>query len=73
MGLFDWMTDIDKTAGKEERSTETTNLPTVPTVINMDSSASDESDHRFVEISSIIYFSEKSLDCMTNWSLQIEQ
>ena len=51
------MTDIDKTAGKEERSTETTNLSTVPTVI-MDSSASDESDHRFVEISSIIYFSE---------------
>ena len=55
--LFAWMTDIDKTAGKEERSTETTNLPTVPTVI-MDSSASDESDHRFVKISSIIYFSE---------------
>ena len=48
------MTDIDKTAGKEERSTETTNLPTVI----MDSSAGDESDHRFVKISGIIYFPE---------------
>ena len=25
----DWRTDIDETAGKDERSTETTNLPTV--------------------------------------------
>ena len=49
------MTDID--AGKEEQSTETINLATVPTVI-MNSSASDESEHRFVKISSIIYFSE---------------
>ena len=56
------MTDIDETAGKDERSTETTNLPTVI----MDSSAGDESDHRFVKISSIIYFPELSLDYMTN-------
>ena len=52
--LIDWMTDIDETAGKEEPSTETTNLPTVI----MYSSAADESDHRFVKISSIISFSE---------------
>ena len=52
--LIDWMTDIDETAGRDERSTETTNLPTVI----MDSSAGDESDHRFVKISSIIYFPE---------------
>ena len=59
------MTDIDETDGKDERSTETTNLPTVI----MDSSARgarDESDHRFVKISSIIYFPELSLDYMTN-------
>ena len=68
-GGFDWMTDIDETAGKDERSTETTNLPTVI----MDSSARDESDQWFVKISSIIYFPELSLDYLTNWSLQIEQ
>ena len=56
------MTDIDETAGKDERSTVTTNLPTVI----MDSSARDESDHRFVKISSIIYFPELSLDYLTN-------
>ena len=48
------MTDIDETAGKDERSMETTNLPKV----FMDSSAGDECDHRFVKISSIIYFPE---------------
>ena len=48
------MTDIDDTAGKDERSTETTNLRTVI----MDSSAGDESDHTFVKISSVIYFPE---------------
>ena len=50
MGSVGRMTDIDKTAGKEERSTETTNL--------LNSSAGDESDHRFEKISSIIYFPE---------------
>ena len=35
------MTDIDITAGKEEQSTETTNLLTVI----MDLSGGDESDH----------------------------
>ena len=54
VGLIDWMTDIDMIAGKEERSTETTNLPTVI----MDSSGGDESDRTFVKISSIIYFPE---------------
>jgi len=48
------MTDIDMTAGKEERSTETTNLPTVI----MDSSGGDESHRMFVKISSIIDFPE---------------
>ena len=57
------------TAGKEERSTETTNLATVI----MDSSGGDESDRRFVKISTIIYFPDESFNCMTNWSLQIEQ
>ena len=50
------------TAGKEERSTETTNLATVI----MDSSGGDESDRRFVKISTIIYFPDESFDCMTN-------
>ena len=44
------MTVIHMTAGKEEQNTETTNLPTVI----MDSSGGDESDPRFVKISSII-------------------
>ena len=48
------MTGIDETAGKDKRSTETTNLATVI----IDVSAGDESDHRFVKISSIIYFPE---------------
>ena len=52
--LMEWLTDIDMTTGKEERSTETTNLSTVI----MDSSGGDKSDHRFVTISSIIYFPE---------------
>jgi len=54
VGLIAWMTDIDMTAGKEERSTETTNLPTVI----MDSSGGDESHRMFVKISSIIDFPE---------------
>lgn len=52
VGLIDWMTDTDMTAGKEEQSTETTNLPTV--IMDL----SDESDRMPVNISSIIYFPE---------------
>ena len=57
-GLFDWMTYIDKTAGKEERSTETTKSSQSPHSHHGLIMDSDESDHRFVKISSIIYFSE---------------
>ena len=44
----------------------------VPKTQIFPSSAGDESDHRFVRISSIIYFPEWSSDYMTNWALQIE-
>ena len=57
------MTVIHMTAGKEEQNTETTNLPTVI----MDSSGGDESDPRFVKISSIICFPERFTSLVAVW------